>query len=81
MTEYHFTYKCRLCGKGFSEGITGTHSNATKILLSVLLDLPYPLPVGIKPPMTTIHNCEGYTDNVSESELGVADLIGVRRFD
>ena len=61
---YKFTYQCRLCGKKFISGVTGSPETATHelSLVTVFED---------KAQITekTLHAC-------NETDCGIADLLG-----
>jgi len=70
-TTVEFIYRCRKCGKEFTDGATGTKSGI-HILIAVIQDMPMPKNlIGMRPNMLTLHTCSDM------KSTGVADLIGI----
>ena len=71
-TTVEFIYRCRKCGKEFTDGATGTKLGI-QILIAVIQDMPMPKNlIGMRPDMLTLHTC---SDKIKST--GVADFIGI----
>ena len=68
MKTAKFQYKCRLCGKIYSESCT-SEENAFMVLVSIILGHEMPLLIGTQPRMVEIHTS-------CKTGHGIADLIG-----
>jgi hypothetical protein len=70
-TTVEFVYRCRKCGKEFTDGATGTKLGI-HILIAVIQDQPMPdRLIGLRPNMLTLHTCS------DRKSTGVADFIGI----
>ena len=67
-TETEYLYKCRMCGKIFSGGESGTeksYSNLIDAIFNITVDNQPPLP------MIRAHQC-------NDKKGGIADLVGYK---
>lgn len=65
MKEYKFTYKCLMCGKEFTDGITGSKEVATREMGLALIGKSTMIPT------TLSHQCE-------DNNFGVAYFSGIK---
>lgn len=65
--RYAFTYKCRLCGEAFNDGLTGK-TYATRLIMQSAYNLKGDAQ---RPSDKTVH--------FAEDHVGIADLVGCKK--
>lgn len=71
---YEIKYKCRLCGKTYSTGATGTEKTAADVVVNVALEeqrIRTRNPIPNQPGIIEPHHC-------ADGSFGVADFLGMK---
>ena len=74
-TTVEFIYRCRKCGKEYTDSATGT-KYGIPILIAVIQNMPMPKNlIGMRPNMFALHACSDTCSDMKST--GIADFIGI----